>query len=69
MTTLTIRNRKLTAFAPKGEIETLTEEFDALLAEMQTPRARRAALKAFRASPDELAAAAVAVARAKKKRG
>ena len=112
MTTLTIRNRRLSAFAATeaknefghlletalrsgavaitrhdtvkavllsveeyeallpqtGKIETLTGEFDALLTQMQTPVARRAAWKAFRASPKELGAAAVAAARAKKKK-
>ncbi|CAN5150504.1 hypothetical protein BH20GEM2_BH20GEM2_08750 [soil metagenome] len=44
-------------------LDDLTDEFNALLAGMQTPAARAAVRDAFRASPDELARAAIAAAR------
>jgi prevent-host-death family protein len=44
-------------------LNTLDEEFDALLASMQTPSARAAAQKAFEATPEELGEAAVLLAR------
>lgn len=43
-------------------LDTLTDEFDAMLQEMQTPGARRAIREAFNASPDELGRAAVEAA-------
>jgi prevent-host-death family protein len=48
---------------PKPKLNLLTEEFDALYASMQTPKARRAMKKAFAASPKQLGRAAVAAAR------
>lgn len=39
------------------------EQFDALLAQMQTPKARRAMNALFNASPEELGKAAVTAAR------
>jgi antitoxin Phd len=48
---------------PQQEINTLSAEFDALLARMQRPGQRRVMQAAFRASPKELGAAAVEAAR------
>lgn len=44
-------------------LASLSHEFDAMLASMQTPRARDAMMDAFDASPDELGLAALAAAR------
>ncbi len=44
-------------------LDVLTEEFDALLAQMQTPKARRGMTRAFNATPSQLGQAAVAAAR------
>jgi antitoxin Phd len=49
--------------AATNKIEPLSTEFDALLARMQTPKARRGMRAAFNASPKELAEAASAAAR------
>lgn len=49
--------------ATEGPLDTLSAEFDALLARMQTPRARAGMKTAFAASPKELGKAAVAAAR------
>lgn len=45
------------------DLHELTAEFDALLERMQSPQARAGIRAAFRATPDELAKAAVAGAR------
>ena len=45
------------------ELETLSGEFDDLLAGMQSPKARAAMKAAFNASPEELGKAALAEAR------
>jgi antitoxin Phd len=45
------------------KLDTLSEEFDALLARMQTPEARRTMSAAFNASPKQIGKAAVAAAR------
>jgi prevent-host-death family protein len=47
----------------KSKLNRLSEEFDALLARMQTPRARAGMKAAFDATPDQLGKAAVAAAR------
>jgi len=47
----------------EAKLDTLGEEFDALLARMQTPKARLAMKTAFHASPKQLGKAAVATAR------
>lgn len=54
-----------TALSLAGEraLDTLSGEFDALLARMQTPRARAGLKAAFDASPKEIGVAAVAAAR------
>jgi antitoxin Phd len=49
--------------APESRINTLSAEFDALLARMQGPSARDAMHAAFSASPEQLGKAAVAAAR------
>jgi prevent-host-death family protein len=48
--------------ARSPRLDTLGDEFDALLARMQTPAARQGLNDAFDASPDELGRAAVAAA-------
>jgi prevent-host-death family protein len=49
--------------ASERTLDTLSAEFDTLLARMQTPRARAGMKTAFDASPSELGKAAVAAAR------
>jgi antitoxin Phd len=49
--------------ATDTKLDALSGEFDALLARMQTPRARAGMKAAFAASPDQLGIAAVAGAR------
>lgn len=44
-------------------LDTLTQEFDALFAKMQSPKARKGMKDAFDATPSELGRAAVAAAR------
>lgn len=51
------------AKATEGRLDTLTADFDAMLARMQAPRARAAMKAAFGASPRALGKAAVAAAR------
>jgi antitoxin Phd len=50
------------ASARSGQLRALTDEFDALLARMQTARARRGMRAAFDATPTQLGKAAVAAA-------
>ena len=47
----------------KAELDSLSEEFDGLLASMQTPTARAGMKAAFYATPKELGKAAIAAAR------
>ncbi len=49
--------------ATEHSLDTLREEFDAMLARMQSPKARTAMKAAFAASPEELGKAAVNAAR------
>jgi len=49
--------------AHRAELAALSEEFDGLLARMQTPSARAGMNAAFHATPKELGKAAVAAAR------
>ena len=49
--------------ASEFALDSLSEEFDALFASMQTPKSRRAMKAAFAASPEELGAVAVLAAR------
>ena len=51
------------AQATESKLDTLSGEFDALLARMQTPKARTGMKAAFDASPKRLGLAAVAAAR------
>lgn len=51
------------AHATERKLDTLSGEFDALLARMQTPEARSGMQAAFEASPKQLGRAAVAAAR------
>jgi antitoxin Phd len=53
------------ALVAAGEraLDTLTEEFDELLARMQSPRARKGMAEAFDATPARLGKAAVAAAK------
>ena len=51
------------AHAAESKLDTLSGEFDALLARMQTPKARAGMKAAFDASPKQLGRAAVAAAR------
>jgi prevent-host-death family protein len=56
------RYRELTREA-EPDLDELTAEFDALLERMQSPQVRTGLRAAFRATPDELARAAVSAAR------
>jgi antitoxin Phd len=49
-------------------LDELTEEFDALLARMQTPSAKSGMAAAFDATPEQLSRAAVKAARPKRRR-
>jgi antitoxin Phd len=49
--------------ATEAKLDTLSSEFDALLARMQTPKVRARIQAAFEASPEQLAKAAVSFAR------
>lgn len=51
------------AHAPQHRLDALSGQFDALLARMQTPKARAGMKAAFAASPKQLGRAAVAAAR------
>jgi len=51
------------AHAPSHALDSLSGQFDALLARMQTPKARAGMKAAFAASPKQLGRAAVAAAR------
>ena len=51
------------AGAPRAKLDLLTEEFDALLVRMQSPKARTAMKNAFDATPKQLGRAAVSAAR------
>ena len=51
------------ARAPQQRLDALSGQFDALLAGMQTPKARAGMKAAFAASPKQLGRAAVAAAR------
>lgn len=48
--------------AATPELDELTDEFDALLAQMQTPRSKSGVAAAFSATPEELGDAAVRMA-------
>lgn len=48
---------------PRTKLQALSHTYDAMLAEMQAPKARAAVDKAFNATPKQLGAAAVSSAR------
>jgi len=52
-------SRKTLSQGDQAPINSLKDEFDALLAQMQTPEARRVMRAGFRASPKEIGRAAV----------
>lgn len=54
--------------ARSHSLNDLTQEFDVLLARMQTPKARKGVVAAFNATPAELGRAAVKAARTRKNR-
>jgi prevent-host-death family protein len=60
---ISVREFHALANAGRTRLDTLTAEFDALLARMQQPGARAGMQAAFDASPKQLGAAAVAAAR------
>jgi prevent-host-death family protein len=51
------------ARSPESQLDSLAGEFDAVLAAMQTPKAREGMKRAFGASPKQLGKAAVSAAR------
>jgi prevent-host-death family protein len=62
---ISVENFNALSGAAETKLDTLDREFDALLARMQTPKARRGMKTAFAASGKHLAKAAVAAARAR----
>ena len=60
---LSVREFNALANANRIKLDTLSGEFDALLARMQTPAARAGMKAAFDASPKQMGKAAVALAR------
>ena len=60
---ISVEEFKALSKAAEGEIDTLSGEFDTLLARMQPPAARAAMKAAFNATPKQLGRAAVAAAR------
>ena len=60
---ISVREFNTLTNANRVKLDTLSGEFDALLARMQTPAARNGMKAAFEASPRQLGKAAVAVAR------
>ena len=60
---LSIEDYETLAADASRELDTLSDEFDALLARMQTPKARKGMRSAFDASPAELGQAAAKAAR------
>jgi antitoxin Phd len=60
---ISVENFNALSHATETRLDTLSHEFDALLAKMQTPTARLAMKKAFSASGKQLGKAAVALSR------
>jgi antitoxin Phd len=60
---ISVENFNALAGAAETRLDTLTGEFDALLARMQTPKARRGMKTAFAAAQRQLGQAAVAATR------
>jgi antitoxin Phd len=62
---ISVENFNALAGAAEAKLDTLSREFDALLARMQTPKAHRGMKTAFAASGKRLGKAAVAAARSR----
>jgi antitoxin Phd len=62
---ISVENFNALSGAAETKLDTLNHEFDALLAQMQTPKARRGMKTAFGASAKQLGKAAVAAARSR----
>ena len=62
---ISVENFNALSGAAQTKLDTLSREFDALLARMQTPKARRGMKAAFGASEKRLGKAAVAAARSR----
>ena len=62
---ISVENFNALSGAAETKLDALNHEFDALLAQMQTPKARRGMKTAFAASARELGKAAVAAARSR----
>jgi antitoxin Phd len=62
---ISVENFNALSGATETRLDALNREFDALLARMQTPKARRGMKTAFAASGKQLGKAAVAAARAR----
>ena len=62
---ISVENFNALSDAAETKLDVLSHEFDALLARMQTPKARRGMKTAFAASAKELGKAAVAAARSR----
>jgi len=62
---ISVENFNALSGAAETKLDALTHEFDALLARMQTPKARRGMKTAFAASGKQLGKAAVAAARSR----
>lgn len=62
---ISVENFNALSGAAEAKLDTLNREFDALLARMQTPKARRGMKTAFAASGKQLGKTAVAAARAR----
>jgi prevent-host-death family protein len=60
---ISVERYDLLSSGRQAKLDALTREYDALLDSMQTPKARAAVKKLFRASPRRLGQAAVAAAR------
>ena len=62
---ISVENFNALSGAAETKLDTLSREFDALLARMQTPKAHRGMKTAFTASGKRLGKAAVAAARSR----
>jgi|SRR5436190_66212 len=60
---ISMEEYKALARNPESQLNSLTSEFDAILAAMQTPKTRDGMKRAFGASPKQLGKAAVSAAR------
>ncbi|PYQ70214.1 MAG: prevent-host-death family protein, partial [Acidobacteria bacterium] len=62
---ISVENFNALSAAAETKLDALNHQFDALLAQMQTPKARRGMKTAFAASAKQLGKAAVAAARSR----